>query len=399
MNIAVKIRQLPNMGELEPIWRDLECRSKGVFFVSWAWIGVWLANLPNCLSLRLMQAEICGRIVGLGILARGQSKKKGNIPYCATEYLHETGVRDFDMVIEHNDFLLDDSCEVEARSAMIDHWLHQVDRVSELNVPGTSNGAWLSEFVDPGRYGMKRFDMTMKSHAMNLEEVRRVGGDPMILLDGRTRAKIRRAMREYATMGELHIAMASNVVEGLEWFDALEILHQKRWNMKGEPGCFSNPNFVRFHRMMISRNHGNGSAIVMRINIGDSALGYLYGFADKNRFYVYQCGFDYEIVERSSMPGFVCHVHAMRLLANRGLKIYDFMAGFSGYKSALCNVEESMTWTTFRSDSLRFSAIQRVETILEKMRCHKNRIISAWNGVRMHSVLWNNAKSPAKIAI
>jgi CelD/BcsL family acetyltransferase involved in cellulose biosynthesis len=303
------------------------------------------------------------------------------------------------MVIEHNDFLLEASSEDEIRSAMISQWLNQVRRVSELSVPGTSRGEWLSDAIDPGKYGMQRFDMTMKSHAMDLGEVKRSGGDPVSLLDAKTRAKIRRAMREYSALGELCVETSSSVVQGLEWLDSLEMLHQKRWVAKGEPGCFGNPRFVRFHRMMIARNHGNGSTIVMRVSVGDAALGYLYGFADKERFYLYQCGFDYDMVERNSMPGLVCHMLAMQTLADRGLKLYDFMAGSSGYKSALSNVEESMTWTIFRSHSVRLSLIERVNPVLAKVRCHKKQLIKALESIRTRTALLATPSNTAKQGI
>jgi hypothetical protein len=381
MNMVVTIGRLHEIEELECIWHDLECRSRGGFFVSWAWIGVWLANLPHKWPLRLIRAESGGRIIGLGILAGGEAKKICKVPYCFTEHLHETGVRDIDMVIEHNDFLLDASCEKETRTAMIGHWLEQVGRVSELSIPGTSRVECKADAINPSIYGMKRFDMTMKSHAMDLEEVRRAGGDPLTLLDGRTRAKIRRAIREYSALGVLSVETASTVVEGLDWLDSLEVLHQKRWTSKGETGCFSNQRFVRFHRMMIAKNLGSSRVIVLRVNVGNVALGYLYGFADNERFYLYQCGFDYDMVERNSMPGLVCHVLAMQTMADRGLKMYDFMAGCSGYKSALSNVEESMTWTLFRSDSVRFNMVDRVQPLLSTMRRIRRHLVSACEGV------------------
>lgn len=374
----VKIGRLPDVAELEREWRDLEDRSRGVFFVSWAWIGVWLANLPHGWALRLIRAEKEGKTVGLGILARGLPKKIFNFTYCVTEHLHETGIREIDMVIEHNDFLLDQSCENEVRSAMIDCWLGSVNQVCELSVPGCSNGAWLSDDLDPARHGMMRYDMTMKSHAMDLEQVRRAGGEPVALLAGRTRAKIRRAMREYSQHGELRVEESTTLLESLEWLDSLEMLHQRRWTSKGEPGCFSNPRFARFHRMMIARNHASGAVIVLRVNVGNSALGYLYGFSDGQRFCLYQCGFDYDLVDRNSMPGLVCHVMCMRYLAEKGLKLYDFMAGCSRYKSELSNVEESMTWTIFRSDAVRFRLIEWLGPIRSKMNHHKERVISAW---------------------
>jgi CelD/BcsL family acetyltransferase involved in cellulose biosynthesis len=188
-------------------------------------------------------------------------------------------------------------------------------------------------------------------------------------------------MKEYSRHGELLVEQPSSVFESLVWFDALEVLHQRRWISKGEPGCFSNPRFVKFHRMMIARNNATGGVVLLRIIVGNSTLGYIYGFSDAQRFYVYQCGFDYELVERNSMPGLVSHVMAMRFLAAKGLKYYDFMAGSSGYKSALSNVEESMTWTVFRSDAIRFRAIDYLRSVVSKMHEHKCRIMTmcrAW---------------------
>jgi len=51
---------------------------------------------------------------------------------------------------------------------------------------------------------------------MDLEEVRRFGGDPVTLLDSKTRSKIRRAKREYSAVAELRIETASTVVQGLD---------------------------------------------------------------------------------------------------------------------------------------------------------------------------------------
>jgi hypothetical protein len=88
------------------------------------------------------------------------------------------------------------------------------------------------------------------------------------------------------------------------------------------------------------------------------------------------------MVERNSMPGIVCHVLAMQALADKGLKMYDFMAGSSRYKSALSNIEESMTWTHFRSNSIRFCVIEHINPALTKMRFRKRRLLMAFESLR-----------------
>jgi hypothetical protein len=133
----------------------------------------------------------------------------------------------------------------------------------------------------------------------------------------------------------------------------------------------------------------------MRVNVGSAALGYLYGFADRERFYLYQCGFDYDMVERNSMPGLVCHVLAMQALADKGLKMYDFMAGSSRYKSALSNIEESMTWTHFRSNSIRFCLIEHINPVLTQMRFHKRRLLMAFESIRARLTFLGTASETA----
>lgn len=378
MNIDVKTGGLPDPCELEKIWKDLEKRSHGGFFVSWAWIGVWLENLPSIFTTRILQAYHNGKLVGLGIIVSGKPKKIGNISYCATEHLHETGVSDVDMVIEHNDFLLDATCENEARAAMLEHWIASAERVRELSIPGTSNCAWDDRIVNEKRFRMNHIKTVMKSHAMDLQAVRSCGGDPLQLLQKKVRAKIQRALRGYRTLGELTVCRAGSVEVGLCWFKKMEILHQRRWVSKGHDGCFANDSFVNFHRMMIERNLERGGVFIIRVAVNDIDLGYIYGFADFKRAYIYQCGFDYDLVDRNSMPGLVCHVMAMGLLASQGVSVYDFMAGNSGYKSMLSNIEESMTWTHYRTVSVRFKAVAHARKIISVLRRYRSRMASAW---------------------
>ncbi|UOV04931.1 hypothetical protein MUU75_17950 [Pseudoxanthomonas mexicana] len=41
----VRVERLPAMDVLEARWRALETRSRASFFLSWCWIGTWLATL------------------------------------------------------------------------------------------------------------------------------------------------------------------------------------------------------------------------------------------------------------------------------------------------------------------------------------------------------------------
>jgi hypothetical protein len=132
--------------------------------------------------------------------------------------------------------------------------------------------------------------------------------------------------------------------------------------------------------MMIVQNLEKGAVFIIKVTVNGSDLGYIYGFQDMERAYIYQCGFDYELIDRNSMPGLVCHVLAMRLLADQGVSFYDFMAGNSGYKSMLSNIEESMTWTQYRTDSIRFLTVDHARKILSVLRRYRRLMASFWEG-------------------
>ena len=52
-------------------WRALEARAEGSFFTRWAWIGTWLALLPDAVRPRLLQARRGERDVGLAQIEAG----------------------------------------------------------------------------------------------------------------------------------------------------------------------------------------------------------------------------------------------------------------------------------------------------------------------------------------
>ena len=92
-------------------------------------------------------------------------------------------------------------------------------------------------------------------------------------------------------------------------------------------------------------------------------------------------------------------VNLAAALAAKGLKMYDFMAGSSRYKSALSNIEESMTWTHFRSNSIRFCLIEHINPVLTQMRFHKRRLLMAFESIRARLTYLGTASETANQGI
>src|SRR2546426_10181494 len=89
-SVRIAHLELPPLGELERQWRDLESRSECSFFMSWCWIGAWLASLPTRIHPRLLRAEAGGRVVGLGVIVPKTVRRHGVFTSRAL-FLNSTG--------------------------------------------------------------------------------------------------------------------------------------------------------------------------------------------------------------------------------------------------------------------------------------------------------------------
>jgi CelD/BcsL family acetyltransferase involved in cellulose biosynthesis len=332
-DITATLEATPDLPALRALWLDLEARAQPAFFLSWAWIGTWLECLPEDIRPRLLQARIGDRVVGLALVVDGPPRRKLGVEICRTAWLHETGREALDMLtIEHNDFLLDKGHATETRKVMLGKWLDALGAGAEVRLSGLAGPGWPDGVENGSRFEVARTDSVLRSYAVDLDAVREASGDFLKLIGSNTRSQIRRSMKEYRTLGDLSIEAAASVSEGLDWFGKLSDLHQARWMGKGQPGCFSNAFFRRFHHALIERELETGGVQLLRVRVGGSDLAYLYSFVKNGRACFYQSGLEYGLIGKHARPGLVAHVMAVEFNAAMGHRIYDFMAGDSRYK-------------------------------------------------------------------
>ncbi|HVA11651.1 MAG TPA: hypothetical protein VNF99_00240, partial [Stellaceae bacterium] len=90
---------------LAQLWRDLEARAEISFFLSWDWIGRWLAETE--IAPLLLSASAGDRIVALALFRPARLRRHFFVRPRAW-LLHQTGDPDFDAItIEHNGILVD----------------------------------------------------------------------------------------------------------------------------------------------------------------------------------------------------------------------------------------------------------------------------------------------------
>lgn len=331
--IQVELAALPAENTLGPLWQELESRAENSFFLSWAWIGTWLATI-DCRP-HLVIARLDGEVVGLGLVLARMKTRHRLLPIW-TLLLHQTGDDEQDVItIEYNDFLTDRRYQGRVRHAclrfLIDH--------------GEVNGRDIGEVLLGGLEADRRRDVEALgrpvheraragSAFVDLEALRRSEKAFLDRLKTSTARRIRRSIALYQERGALELKAAGDVDEALRFFERCGELHQARWTARGRPGAFAYPFYTSFHRRLIRTALPLGLVELVQVSVAGEPIGYLYNFLDQKCVRYYFSGFRFEPDNRLK-PGLVCHTLCVERHRALGMDIYDFMGGDQRYKLEL----------------------------------------------------------------
>ncbi|MGH7044303.1 MAG: GNAT family N-acetyltransferase [Acetobacteraceae bacterium] len=352
--------------ELGLLWRDLEARANPTFFLSWDWIGAWLAELDPLPPMVIGEAG--GALVLLGALTP-RRRVEGGIVQVEGLFLHTTGDPDRDRIaIEYNGFLVDRTWAATASAAAV-AWLLGPARVAgrrrdELHIVAAC-AEDQARLVPPAM--LLQIPARKPSWRVDLAAVRAAGGDYLATLGANTRQQIRRAMRLYEQAGPLTATRAEDAPTGRAFLDALAVLHQRQWQARGEPGGFAFPFFERFQRRLVETCVPRGTVEMLRVSCGEQPIGYLLNLVYRGHVLAFVSGFRFEDDPRLK-PGLVCHALAIARHAREGAMVYDFLAGAARYKSNLGRPGPEFVYLL----------IQR-PTVMTRAERHLRR---AWTGLR-----------------
>lgn len=339
----VRLESLPSLDELGDRWQELERRSRCSFFISWRWIGPWLALIAPLRYARLLSVFQDERLVALGVITQ-RRRFLGMGPLHMR--LHEVGDKVLDnLTIEYNGLICEDGHEREALAAVLDHLAHNDKRWLTLYLPGMEADNVPFERI-------RSLDMGMRSrkhaaHYIDLAELRESGSDYLpTVLSSKARAAVRRTARKLQTgFGELSVAVAVSAEEKLAFFQAMVQLHESHWSEEEqEHGAFGNPRILRFHERLIAQSGAGDGAQLIRVNAGDQTVGYVYNLVWRDTSYFYQAGIDYKRFGDCGSPGLLLLTRAVEHALANGIARFELMAGDSAYKRTLGMAENKMVW-------------------------------------------------------
>lgn len=330
----------PGPDELRRLWTGLEARADVNFYLSWAWIGAWLAQAgPPDLVLvgRAGDEAVC-----LGLFRRKLVRRHGFVR-SRTLFLHQTGNEEEDIIfIEYNDFLTDRRFGDLTPAAIA--WLR-----ANQQAAGGFDEIDLGGMVEQKYRSLQAAGCRTHAHAhkttafVDLEAVRAGGGDYLATLSSNTRYQIRRAAKIYEARGPLELHAAASVAEAAAFFDEMGALHEAAWREKGEGGAWRFPFLVRFHRRLIETAFPEGGIEIVRISCGGAPIGYIHCLVRDGWIGSYLSGFAYE-EDNKVKPGLVSFWMYIEEKLKNGGEVLDFLAGDHRYKTSLGERGPDMFW-------------------------------------------------------
>lgn len=333
MPVAFEIVPMPLIDALGALWRELEARADGGFFLSWDWVGCWIEE--SGLKPAILIGRDQGKVV---LLAALLPTRRHDLARFAIAGLHLQSTGDIAQDIittEYNGFLLDRAWSRWVQQQAVGFLMAgpMVDgrRRDELHLRNVT----IPYDVSFSQTGVRCTRLEQKpSWRVDLNAVRASGRPYLERLSANTRQQIRRSMRLYEREGKLVARRARDVPEALEFLEELKELHQRTWQRRGETGSFAYPFFERFQRRLLATCLPRGTVEIVRVACGERVIGYLYNFVWRGTVFAYQSGLAYEADARLK-PGLVAHCLTIDIHLAEGAKIYDFMAGEARYKASL----------------------------------------------------------------
>ena len=276
-------------------------------------------------------------------------------------FLNETGDDRYDsLTIEYNGILADKRHAEDVIRFTLGFLVEQVPEWDELYLSGVDAGYQsLAQNASLSVHVIAR----SPCRSVDLDAVRDSGGDYLACLSRNTRSQTRRALRRYNEIGDANIMAAADPGEALQFFSEMKTLHQAYWTGRGHSGSFGNPYFETFHRAFIEDRFADGEIEMLRVNAGETVVGYLYNFLRDGHVSAYQSGFDYDD-ENALKPGVVSHYLAVQRNLDQGASIYDFLAGEAQHKKSLGTHQRELLWLAARRNRMKF----RVEDAARRVR-------------------------------
>ncbi len=346
-DIIVKCQALP-LDKIAVLWQTIETPDVS-FFLSWSWVGTWLATLPFLPKVFVFYMKHNPtHPVGICI---GQIHTHRGLGFSLRQmYLNQTGVQRLDQSwIEYNDILASPEYLTACRFAWVDYCFAS-EKVDSLVINTSLYSA--RQWTSGNTYAIDEEHIQGFSKALQPEYQ-----DLHTLLNSFSKNRknqLKRAIKFIEhTFGSITLTKYTHA-EAISQFPALADLHKQRWGDSEFGSGFDNPVFVDFHTRLMRIEHTEHDIHLLGFSAGDTHLGYLYNIVHNNTVNFYLSGVNYVSADNKCKVGLVMHVLAMQHYAEQGCHTYDFLGGESQYKTSLSDTQYTFNYTHLCHSLVRY---------------------------------------------
>ncbi|MCH8499101.1 MAG: GNAT family N-acetyltransferase [Marinobacter sp.] len=344
---------------LKADWQELEGRASPTVFLSWQWLGHWLAVYePQADVLRVMEGD---RLVGLGLVVQTEERRHGLLRSRCLR-LHQTGHKHQDQIwIEYNGFLSENGKEEAVAAACLQHLCNDMPEWDEFII-GAIDADEAKQFAElTGLYSHLRWEAPC--YGVDLDALRRGGLHYLDTLSRNTRYQINRSHRLYESRGEVKLVRPDSVAEALAIFDGIGPLHLERWGTGPDQSGYANPDFVRFHRSLIEDQWATGGVDLVSLQVDGEVTASFYNLLYDQKVYFYLGGMRVEDDNRFK-PGLLGHSLCIEDYRQHGFHYYDFMGGDERYKAQLGHFHKQLVQVSLQRKRFKL----KLEDVVRKAR-------------------------------
>jgi CelD/BcsL family acetyltransferase involved in cellulose biosynthesis len=333
----MRIELHTDLAALSPLAATWNKLARGVPFRQWEWNEAWWRHyglnaegkpLAHC-ELHVLTVHSNDELVGIAPWHRTRSRTGARV-------IRFLG--DGEVCSDYVTILCRDGLEADVATAIAEWLSHAVkasksaetswDRLELTGIDAADDpvNGLLSELTERG---------SLVHHGKSLctwrADLTPTWDEFLMVLSKQHRNRLRRADRTYIQSGLVQSHPANSPPEFEQAFDVLVDLHQRRWNSRGLPGCFSLPRFRAFHREISELFVNTGRAMLTWMEFEGQPLSAEYRLLGNGVMYAYQSGVDPDRLE--IQPGELANMGAMRAAIEQNYASYDFLRGDEEYKS------------------------------------------------------------------
>jgi hypothetical protein len=309
--------------ESESAWDSLLSRSNAdALFLSWRWLTQWWQYYGDKLGLtpEILGCYRAGDLVGLAPLYQRPVVRAGMVRTRSVQMIGLSWRNPVPLISEYLDVI--------APPGDLDMVRDECMRVllaepgwSELVIGFTSTGAeWREAFsrqIPKGGHYARELERSVSYHA----DLSQGFAAYLKALGQSTRRSVwnlRRRLTEEQGAVRLEFLGPDEIDGG---FADLNRLHQMRWKRPAFAG-----ERLEFHRSYATWLSARGELALTRLRVAGNVVSVLYDIRRGTRQYNMKMGFDPTFTTRLSL-GLVHFGYAMEVAAERGVTLYDFLAG------------------------------------------------------------------------